>query len=82
MTFISRKCIIDKNVKIGKDVIIMNKEVNKAHCSSSFSFYIVFNLTSICMHALAGNRVFKKEIDQKKGSIFALESSSYQRRLQ
>lgn len=26
--FLRRKCIIDKNAKIGKDVIIMNKDVS------------------------------------------------------
>lgn len=38
--FLGRNCIIDKNAKIGKDVVIMNKDVSIApHVSSSFCLF-------------------------------------------
>ena len=73
-----RNCIIDKNAKIGKDVIIANKDVSNDPvwlmpvCKTyhKHNLFMSYQLISFLC------RAFKKQIDQKMDSTFDQESPS------
>lgn len=70
-------CIIDKNARIGKDVIIKNKEV------SSTTSLLLDQLNYIyreMMWFVWVSRESKKEIDLRKDSTYVRGSLSYSRR--
>ena len=83
--FLNRKCIIDKNAKIGKNVIIMNKGVSFPWISS-LCFEMLKKLLQLQRHYYYYYpnvcRMFKKRIGQRKDSTFGLESLWLSRRLQ
>lgn len=84
--FFYRKCIIDKNAKIGKNVIIMNKGVS---FPLSLLLHHVFKFLKMLLKLQRHYyyypnvcRMFKKRIGQRKDSTFGLESLWLSRRLQ
>lgn len=69
-----RNCIIDKNVKIGKDVVIMNKEVSASNPVRQTDCIQSQNLQAFLICIFVNFRAWKKQIDPNTDSMFGRES--------